>query len=63
MQAALACPPILHREHAELSFSKDGQRLFLSTAEMQKVEPKNAPEPMKVDLWHWKDPELQSVQK
>ncbi len=50
-------------EHAELSFSKDGQRLFLSTAEMQKVEPKNAPEPMKVDLWHWKDPELQSVQK
>ncbi|WMW80041.1 prolyl oligopeptidase family serine peptidase [Undibacterium cyanobacteriorum] len=50
-------------EHADLSFSKDGQRLFLSTAEVVKPEPKNAPEPMKVDLWHWKDPELQSVQK
>ena len=50
-------------EHADLAFSKDGQRLFLSTAEIVKPEPKNAPEPMKVDLWHWKDPELQSVQK
>ncbi|MBC3881501.1 prolyl oligopeptidase family serine peptidase [Undibacterium sp. LX40W] len=50
-------------EHADLVFSKDGQRLFLSTAEVAKPDPKNAPEPMKVDLWHWKDPELQSVQK
>ncbi|MFZ6798793.1 prolyl oligopeptidase family serine peptidase [Undibacterium sp. Di24W] len=50
-------------EHADLSFSKDGQRLFLSTAELPKPAVKNAPEPMKVDLWHWKDPELQSVQK
>ncbi len=50
-------------EHADIAFSKDGQRLFLSTAEIAKPEPKNAPEPMKVDLWHWKDPELQSVQK
>lgn len=50
-------------EFAELSFSKDGQRLFLSTAEVPKAAPKNAPEPMKVDLWHWKDPELQAMQK
>lgn len=50
-------------EFAPLTFSEDGQRLFLSTAEIAKPEPKNAPEPMKVDLWHWKDPELQSVQK
>ncbi|MFH7040803.1 alpha/beta hydrolase family protein [Paucibacter sp. JuS9] len=50
-------------EHASLSFSKDGQRLFLGTAELPKAEPKDAPEPMKVDLWHYKDPELQSVQK
>ncbi|MBO9685816.1 MAG: S9 family peptidase [Mitsuaria chitosanitabida] len=50
-------------EHAPLSFSKDGQRLFLSTAELPAAEPKDAPEPMKVDLWHWKDPELQSAQK
>ncbi|MFZ6819345.1 prolyl oligopeptidase family serine peptidase [Undibacterium sp. Ji22W] len=50
-------------EHADLTFSKDGQRLFLSTAEIPKATPKNAPEPMKVDLWHWKDPELQAMQK
>ena len=50
-------------EHAPLSFSKDGQRLFLSTAELPAPEPKDAPEPIKVDLWHWKDPELQSAQK
>lgn len=50
-------------EHASLSFTKDGKQLFLGTAELQKAEPKDAPEPMKVDLWHYKDPELQSVQK
>lgn len=50
-------------EHAPLAFSKDGQRLFLGTAELPAPEPKDAPEPVKVDLWHWKDPELQSAQK
>ncbi|MBR7799673.1 S9 family peptidase [Undibacterium fentianense] len=50
-------------EHGDLVFSKDGQRLFFSTAEIPKTPIKNAPEPMKVDLWHWKDPELQSMQK
>ena len=50
-------------EYADLSFSKDGQRLFLSTAELPVTPPKNAVEPVKVDLWHWKDPELQSMQK
>ncbi|UXH77863.1 S9 family peptidase [Roseateles amylovorans] len=50
-------------EHAPLNFSKDGQRLFLSTTELPAPEAKDAPEPMKVDLWHWKDPELQSAQK
>ncbi|MDE2427076.1 MAG: S9 family peptidase, partial [Burkholderiales bacterium] len=49
--------------YAALNFSKDGQRLFLGTAALPKAEPKDAPEPMKVDLWHWKDPELQSMQK
>ncbi|WP_431100343.1 prolyl oligopeptidase family serine peptidase [Roseateles noduli] len=50
-------------EHAALAFSKDGQRLFLGTAALPALEPRDAPEPMKVDLWHWKDPELQSAQK
>lgn len=53
----------LPSEHASLSFSKDGQRLFFGTAELAKADPKDAPEPFKVDLWHWKDPELQSMQK
>ncbi|MFZ6656761.1 prolyl oligopeptidase family serine peptidase [Undibacterium sp. TJN19] len=53
----------LPSEHASLSFSKDGQRLFFGTAELPRPEPKDAPEPFKVDLWHWKDPELQSMQK
>ncbi len=50
-------------EHASLHFSKDGQRLFLGTAALPRDSAKNAPEPLKVDLWHWKDPELQSMQK
>ncbi|MFZ2999607.1 MAG: prolyl oligopeptidase family serine peptidase [Undibacterium umbellatum] len=53
----------LPSEHASLSFSKDGQRLFFGTAELAKADPKDAPEPFKVDLWHWKDLELQSMQK
>ena len=50
-------------EHGGLSFSKDGKRLFLGTAPIPKAAPKDAPEPMKVDIWHWQDPELQTVQK
>ncbi|MFZ6743372.1 prolyl oligopeptidase family serine peptidase [Undibacterium sp. JH2W] len=53
----------LPSEYGSLSFSKDGQRLFFGTAELAKADPKDAPEPFKVDLWHWKDPELQSMQK
>ncbi|MES2069406.1 MAG: prolyl oligopeptidase family serine peptidase [Pseudomonadota bacterium] len=50
-------------EHGALKFSKDGERLFLGTAAAAKIEPKDAPEPVKVDLWSWKDPELQPMQK
>lgn len=50
-------------EHAALRFSKDGERLFLGTAPLPVAEPKNQPEPLKVDLWHHKDPELQPMQK
>jgi dipeptidyl aminopeptidase/acylaminoacyl peptidase len=49
--------------YGEIGFSKDGQRLFLGTAALPKPQPKDAPEPVKVDLWHWQDPELQSMQK
>ncbi|MET0517381.1 MAG: prolyl oligopeptidase family serine peptidase, partial [Burkholderiaceae bacterium] len=50
-------------EHGALRFSKDGQRLFLGTALLPPPQPKDAPEPLKVDLWHWKDGLLQSQQK
>jgi dipeptidyl aminopeptidase/acylaminoacyl peptidase len=51
-------------EHGSLRFSKDGARLFLGTA--PKPEPErdeDAPAPLKVDLWHWKDPQLQPMQQ
>jgi len=50
-------------EYGPLTFSKDGARLFLGTAPAPRAEPKDAPEPVKVDLWHWKDAEVQPMQK
>jgi dipeptidyl aminopeptidase/acylaminoacyl peptidase len=50
-------------EHGRLEFSKDGTRLFFGTALAPKAEPEDAPEPIKVDIWNWKDPELQPMQK
>jgi hypothetical protein len=46
------------------TFSKDGQRLFLGTAPPPPAPaPDGAPEPRGVDLWHWKDPLLQPMQR
>jgi dipeptidyl aminopeptidase/acylaminoacyl peptidase len=50
-------------ENGRLQFSKDGGRLFFGIAEAPKPEPKDAPEPVKVDIWNWKDPYLQPMQK
>jgi dipeptidyl aminopeptidase/acylaminoacyl peptidase len=50
-------------EHGDLKFSRDGARLFLGTAPAPVPEPEDAPEPVAVDLWHWKDPLLQPMQK
>jgi dipeptidyl aminopeptidase/acylaminoacyl peptidase len=51
-------------EHTRVAFSKDGSRVFFGTAPAPKPEPaEDAPEPLKVDLWHWKDPYLQTMQK
>lgn len=50
-------------EHGELQFSKDGARLFIGTAPAPEPPPADdAPAPIKVDLWHWKDPMLQPMQ-
>ncbi|MEN6311436.1 MAG: prolyl oligopeptidase family serine peptidase, partial [Acidobacteriota bacterium] len=50
-------------ENGRLSFSKDGGRLFFGIAPAPKQEAKDAPEPLKVDIWSWKDPLLQPMQK
>jgi dipeptidyl aminopeptidase/acylaminoacyl peptidase len=50
-------------ENGRLSFSKDGGRLFFGIAAAPKPEPKDAPDPIKVDIWSWKDPYLQPMQK
>ncbi|MDD8025961.1 MAG: prolyl oligopeptidase family serine peptidase [Acidobacteriota bacterium] len=50
-------------ENGRLQFSKDGARLFFGYADSPKAEPEDAPEPVKVDIWNWKDPYLQPMQK
>ena len=50
-------------ENGKPQFSKDGGRLFFGIAAAPKPEPKDAPEPIKVDIWNWKDPYLQPMQK
>jgi len=50
-------------ENGRLQFSKDGGRLFFGIAAVPKPEPKDAPEPVKVDVWSWRDPYLQPMQK
>jgi len=50
-------------ENGKVQFSKDGGRLFFGIAAAPKAEPEDAPEPIKVDIWNWKDPYLQPMQK
>ncbi len=50
-------------ENGRLQFSKDGARLFFGYADAPKPEPEDAPEPVKIDIWSWQDPELQPMQK
>ena len=46
-----------------LAYSKDGQRLFLGTAPVPSPAPSGTPEPMKVDIWSWRDGDLQPYQR
>jgi dipeptidyl aminopeptidase/acylaminoacyl peptidase len=55
--------PVAVSENGRLEFSKDGARLFFGTAAPPRAEPDDAPEPVKVDIWNYKDPELQPMQK
>ena len=46
------------------SFSDDGRRLYLGTAPPpEPPAPEGATPPRGVDLWHWQDPLLQSMQR
>jgi len=55
--------PTAVSENARLEFSKDGARLFFGTAAPPHADPDDAPEPVKVDIWNYKDPEIQPMQK
>jgi len=50
-------------EHRQPSFSRDGNLLFFGYAPLPELTPEDAPEPVKVDIWSWTDPELQPMQK
>ncbi len=50
-------------ENGKVSFAEDGSKLFFGIAAAPKPEPKDAPEPVKVDIWSWKDPTIQPAQK
>ncbi|HBL74856.1 MAG TPA: hypothetical protein DD458_06445 [Prolixibacteraceae bacterium] len=53
-------------EHRLPNFSKDGTRLFFGTAKLSKTEPKDTlpdEEKVEVDVWNWRDEELQPQQK
>jgi dipeptidyl aminopeptidase/acylaminoacyl peptidase len=49
--------------NATPSYSKDGRRLFFGTAPAPTPVPSGTPEPMKVDIWSWRDGDLQPYQK
>ena len=51
-------------ENGRLEFSKDGERLFFGTAPPPAPEPADeAAETIKVDIWNYKDSEIQPMQK
>ncbi len=49
-------------ELGNLSWSKDGSKLFLGIKEQEKKEKPSKEKVANVDVWHWKDEQIQSVQ-
>jgi dienelactone hydrolase len=51
-------------ENGRIEFSKDGARMYFGYAAPPPAEPaEDAAEPVKVDIWNFKDPYLQPMQK
>jgi dienelactone hydrolase len=50
-------------ENGKVEFSKDNSRLYFGTAAVPPAESKDSPDPIKVDIWNYRDPELQTMQK
>jgi hypothetical protein len=53
-------------EHGNVSFSRNGQRLFFGTAPRPEPEQEDdgllPEERVRLDVWHWQDPQIQPVQ-
>lgn len=64
---AVALPPgWAPSEHGEVDFSESGARVFFGTRPAPEPDPENAvpeDERVEVDIWNWKDPLLQPMQK
>jgi hypothetical protein len=50
-------------DNGRLEFSKDGARLFFGTSPPRAAEPDEPADLIKVDIWNYKDAELQPMQK
>ncbi|MDA7950616.1 MAG: prolyl oligopeptidase family serine peptidase, partial [Pirellulaceae bacterium] len=50
-------------EYSRLSFSKDDQRVFLGVKKQQEKRANPKGDLADVDVWHWEDTTLQSIQK
>jgi len=55
--------PIAVSENGRVEFSRDGAHLFFGTAPPPREDADDAGDLIKVDIWNYKDPELQPMQK
>jgi dipeptidyl aminopeptidase/acylaminoacyl peptidase len=58
-----ATAPMVVSDNGRLEFSKDGKRLYFGTSPPRAAEPDELPDLIKVDIWNYKDAELQPMQK
>jgi dipeptidyl aminopeptidase/acylaminoacyl peptidase len=56
-------PSLTVSEYGRVEFSRDGARLFFGTSPPRPAEAEDNPDAIKVDIWNYKDAELQPMQK